>query len=317
MALERRPLGATGLSVSSLGMGCAKLGAFWQGRSAAAGSRALAEARAGGIDFFDTADCYARGISERVIGRAFRRDGEVVIATKVGLLKTPLALASAYRRSRRAAGERAALLREPLRQARGMAPRGPAAQCFEPDYVERALERCLKRLARGHVELLLLHGPPLEVIERAEFLPAIERLRREGKIRHFGLSCAGPAEARAGLGVPGVECLQLFHNVTRPDSVTEVAADAKRLGVGLVAAAPLGDGTLPAAASGAGLDRRQAVAALLRFSLETPGVSSTLAGMSKAEHVRENLRAAELELPADALERLRSALSEPRAPGRC
>ena len=72
--LERRPLGGTGLMVSALGMGCAKLGAFWQGRSPAEGRRAIDAARHAGINLFDTADCYARGISERLLGRALRAD---------------------------------------------------------------------------------------------------------------------------------------------------------------------------------------------------------------------------------------------------
>ena len=67
--LERRPLGATGLTVSALGMGCAKLGAFWQGRSPGEGRRALDAALHAGVTLFDTADCYARGISERLVGR--------------------------------------------------------------------------------------------------------------------------------------------------------------------------------------------------------------------------------------------------------
>ena len=96
--LERRPLGATGLEVSALGMGCAKLGAFWQGRSPAEGRRAIDAARRAGINLFDTADCYARGISERLLGRALLAEpGDVVVCTKVGLLKTPLAVLSARR----------------------------------------------------------------------------------------------------------------------------------------------------------------------------------------------------------------------------
>ncbi len=135
--LPRRQL-APDMTVSAIAMGCGRLGAFWQGRSPAAGLDAVAAAREAGIDLFDTADCYARGLSERVLGRALRgqRDA-VVICTKVGLLKTPAARVAA-------------------RRAGGCAR---AARCFEASYVAWAAERSLRRLRTGHIDVLLLHSP--------------------------------------------------------------------------------------------------------------------------------------------------------------
>src|SRR4051794_31583448 len=82
-SMNHSELGNTDLRVSALGMGCAKLGAVWQGRSLREGVEALHTAYDRGITLFDTADCYARGLSERLVGRAFRRGApDVVISTK-------------------------------------------------------------------------------------------------------------------------------------------------------------------------------------------------------------------------------------------
>lgn len=305
--IERRLLGATGLHVSSIGMGCAKLGAFWQGRSPKAGRQALDEARRSGVNFFDTADCYARGLSERILGSALRhhRD-DVVICTKVGLLKTPLAIASAHR-----SGERR---RIGMSELRGLARDGRAAQCFTPRYIERALERSLGRLRTDRVELLLLHSPSVEVIRAQAFLGALERLQASGKIRHFGVSCATEEEGRAALDLPGLACLQLPHNLSSAAVLPALVEEAGRRGVGLVAMAPFGDGQLLAAAPGLGLDADAIARSCLAFALSSPGVASVMVGMSTPEHVGANVRAAAAPPPPAAeLESLRRALSSATA----
>lgn len=308
--IDRRPLGGTGLSVSSLGMGCAKLGAFWQGRSTAAGLRALDEARDHGIDLFDTADCYARGLSERLVGRAFRRSRDkVVICTKVGMLKTPLAIASARRRS---AGGRGELLAE----IRGMGFDAESARCFSPSYVEKALERSLRRLGSDWVDVLLLHGPPVEEIRAQGFLPVLERLRDAGKARYFGISCTTEAEVQAALELPGVACLQVPHNLLRGELVPRVLPEARRRGVALLAMAPFGDGTLLHGPGSAGCDPDAVRRACLHFALATPGVAAVLVGMSTAGHVRDNVEAATSPaLAPDVVDDVRRSISRAARPG--
>ncbi len=304
----RRPFGQTGLTVSSLGMGCAKLGAFWQGRSTADGRRALEEARRCGINLFDTADCYARGISERVIGRAIRhgRD-DVVISTKVGLLKTPVALVSAARRSPDLRPRRVA-------QLRAMAPGAKGSQCFADGYVEKAVERSLRRLSTDRVELLLLHDPPLEQIRAQTFLPAVERLRQAGKVLHFGVSCATEGQALAALELPALACLQVPYNLSREDLVGAVRGQSERRGVAIMAMAPFGDGTLLKAAQDQGHPLDVVARACLHFALSAAGVSSVVAGMSTAEHVRANVAAAAAAPPPPGVvESIRSCMAPPAA----
>ncbi len=286
--IENRPLGLTGMSVYALGMGCSKLGAFWQGRGLEDARRTVGAARELGVDFFDTADCYARGLSERLLGRALapERD-QVVICTKVGLLKTPAAAATAWRS--RPAGGGGSSGRVAL--ARASASRPPAT-CFHPAYLQQAMERSLRRLGLDYLDLLLLHGPSLEVIQQGSFLSTLERAQRDGKVRHFGISCATPGAAQAALEVPGVAALQVPHNLCRPDLVSTIADRSRELGVALVATSPFGDGRL----LGSGGDDEPAdtevLTGCLQFCLQTPGVSVVLVGMSRPRHVVANLDAA-------------------------
>src|ERR1043165_5247886 len=126
---ERRPFGSTGLDVSPIGVGCARIGGVFQGDPAAASSLVSAAADSG-INFFDTADMYSGGESETILGRAFqgRRD-RVVIASKVGYVQPT---------QRRVAGRIKPLLRPVIRFLRlnraklPAAVRGALSQNFSP-----------------------------------------------------------------------------------------------------------------------------------------------------------------------------------------
>lgn len=311
-AIDRRALGNTSMSVSALAMGCAKLGAFWQGRSPGMAREALAAARDQGIDLFDTADCYARGISERIIGSVFRHQrDQVVICTKVGLLKTPIAVASARRRDPRRGQGSSGGARGPaarvLREARGMVPGGEASACFQPAYVTKALERSLRRLQTDYVDLLLLHGPSVGVIQSGEFLPGLDEALRSGKARHVGISCTTAAEAIAALEVPGVKCVQVPHNLCRPGVVPVIVPRAAERGIAVMAIAPFGNGELLAERAGAAPSRDR-MAGCLQFALNTPGVSAVVAGMSSPDHVTLNVSAATAgPVSEDAMARIREA----------
>src|SRR5258707_11544878 len=90
--LARRPIGSTGMQASILGLGCSRLGSIFGGDDTA--TRTLfAAARDTGVTFFDTADIYGQGDSERLIGRLLPRTGDIVVATKIGQ-RWPLALRS-------------------------------------------------------------------------------------------------------------------------------------------------------------------------------------------------------------------------------
>lgn len=309
--IPARPFGATGLEVSALGMGCAALGAFWQGRSLALGRRALQEAVDQGITFFDTADMYARGISERLVGAVARSSSQdLVLCTKVGSLKTPVAAAAAQRSGcgpgRSATGW--------LQTLQGMARESVPAQCFTSAYVERAAERSLRRLGSDHVDVLLLHSPAREVIERGAFFDGAARLRQQGKVRHFGISCADPQAAAAALATPGVDCLELPCNPRVQGAYAAVLGEAARRGIGVVARSVFDTGALLSPAAGGDTVAQ----ACLQFALRTPGVSVVLAGMSRPEHVRSNVAlVGAAPLPGEELDRILATLGGDPGVTRC
>ena len=271
--IATRPLGSTGLEVSELAFGCSRLGAFWQGRSAREGVRAVHEALDAGITFFDTADCYARGLSERVLARALRgRRDRAVVATKVGSLKTPAALL----RARGSAGS-----------LRWLVPSDRPPKAFDPAYLERAVTASLRRLEGDTVDVLLLHSPPADVIRRGEFADTAARLRDRGTIRAFGISCDDAEEGLLAVAAPQVTCVQVPYGPAEPGAEVALLEAASRAGVAVVARAPFAGGAHVPAEAGA-------LAETLRFPLRRSEVSCVLVGMSRPEHVRRNAAAMEV-----------------------
>jgi len=276
-----RQIGSTDLAVAPLGMGCARLGAFWQGRSIRSGQRALEEAVDGGVTFFDTADSYTRGISERLVGRALGANRDrVVICTKVGYVKTPAA-ARAAQRSLAVDG-----------------PTGGSAEgrCFSPTYVRLAAERSLRRLRTDRIDMLLLHSPDARTIASGDFWDGVARLRQSGAVRYFGISCDTPEDSRAALETGAIDCLEVAYNVRVREATDPVLAEAARRGVGVVARSVFGDGALLAPPSGGAGGTATATdpgraQACLQVALAAPAVAVVLAGMTRPMHVRANVAA--------------------------
>jgi aryl-alcohol dehydrogenase-like predicted oxidoreductase len=284
---ERRALGRTELQVSTLGMGCSRLGAFWQRRSPRDGAAAVRTALDAGINLFDTADCYARGLSERILGRELRsRRDDVIVCTKVGLVKTPRALLAAMR-------------------AGGRAPSASGgAACFEPAYLRSAAERSLRRLGTDRIDVLLLHEPSLEVIRRGDALAALADLVDAGHVRHYGVCTLDTDVALTALDASGIACLEVPLDVCRQSFAAEVIPRAHAAGVGILAIAPFGDGRLLGEVPG--LEADDVIAACLREVISSPGVAAAVVGMSEAGHVMRNVAALAVTPPADSVPRVRA-----------
>ncbi|HEX6765061.1 MAG TPA: aldo/keto reductase, partial [Polyangiaceae bacterium] len=229
--MKRQPFGNTDLVVSPFGIGCARIGGVFQGDTRGH-LDLLAAARAAGINFFDTADMYSQGESEKLVGRAFRgvRD-RVIIATKAGYCLPG---------RRRLLARLKPLLRPLVRLAKIRRDRLPAAvrgtivQDFSPSYLKRAVEASLRRLRTDYIDLLQLHSPPLEVVERGEWQSALEELKRRGQIRYYGISCDSVDVGLAALRYPGVSSVQFLLNLLETGAAETLAprlADAKIAGV--------------------------------------------------------------------------------------
>ena len=171
------------------------------------GLQALDYAVERGINFFDTADAYSLGNSERLLGRAFRgRRDKVVIATKGGSRFTPLwrsALKSTpflapFRRTVRPFKRFFNLLRHSQKQ-----------YDFSDRYLRQAAETSLTNLQTDYIDVYQLYNPTREVLEAGDFCATLEALKAEGKIRYYGVSCRAAEDALLCLRYPGISSIQI------------------------------------------------------------------------------------------------------------
>jgi aryl-alcohol dehydrogenase-like predicted oxidoreductase len=211
--MQSRQLGRNGPTVSALGLGCMGMSEFYgaadEGEAIATIHRALEL----GVTLLDTADAYGPHTNERLVGKAIagRRD-EVVLATKFGIVRDP--------ENPRARGLNGA-----------------------PDYVRRSCEGSLERLGVDHIDLYYLHRvDPATPIE--DTVGAMAGLVQEGKIRHIGLSEAGPETLRRASAVHPIAALQTEYSLWSRDPEDEILPTARELGIGFVAYSPLGRGFL-------------------------------------------------------------------------
>jgi aryl-alcohol dehydrogenase-like predicted oxidoreductase len=232
--------GSTDLRVSNLGFGCARIGGIFQ---AGGGGflDLLSAAHDAGITFFDTADMYSQGESETLLGKAFRgRRDRVVIASKAGyVLPGRRRLIARIKPLLRPLLRRLPIRREHLPAA----VRGTVVQDFSPAYLERAVEGSLRRLRTDYLDVLQLHSPPAEVIARGAWLPALERLKRAGKVRYYGIACDSVEAGVAALAHP-ISSLQFVVNLLNRGGAEELLPRARAQGVAFIARECLANGLL-------------------------------------------------------------------------
>jgi D-threo-aldose 1-dehydrogenase len=171
-----------------LGFGCGDLSA---GSSTAASVRLVEAALDAGFRWFDAARLYGDGRAEEILGRVLPRVRDrVVIVSKAGILPWRMQL-GARLRIKAARTARAAV---PL--ARRFTPEPPPAEAlwgaFGADQLRRSVERSLKALRTDHLDILLLHECGLDDVRRPETMEFLERLRRDGKVRLFGIATQFP-----------------------------------------------------------------------------------------------------------------------------
>ncbi len=210
--MKHRIFGPTGRNVSEVGLGCWQLGGNWGDVSEADAQATLFSAYEKGVDFFDTADVYGDGRSERLVGEFLREakaKSKVFVATKLGRRGDP--------------GWPANFTREAMR---------------------RHTEDSLKRLGVDSVDLTQLHCVPFEVLQRGEVFETLRELQREGKIKAFGASVETVEEALFCLGVPGLASLQFIFNLFRQKAVSELLPQVKAKGVAFIVRLPLASGLL-------------------------------------------------------------------------
>jgi aryl-alcohol dehydrogenase-like predicted oxidoreductase len=204
-----------GLDVSRIGLGAMTMAGTYTtggGLDDAESIRTLHRALDLGVTHIDTAEIYGPFHSEEIVGKAIegRRD-DVVVATKFGLVSHSGA--------------------------------GPGVIDSSADNVKAAVEGSLLRLGTDHIDLYYQHRvDPNTPIE--ETIGALAELVAEGKVRHIGLSEAGPETIRRAHAVHPVAALQTEYSLWTRDVEAEILPLLRELGIGFVPYSPLGHGLL-------------------------------------------------------------------------
>ena len=210
--MEQRVLGRTGRPVSVIGLGTWQLGADWGNVSEADAMEVLRAAVESGVTFFDTADVYGDGRSERVIGRflAGNAGRGIMVATKMG------------RRVEQ------------------------VPENYTLENFRAWTDRSRINLGTDRLDLVQLHSPPTAVFASDAVFDALDTLVSEDCIAAYGVSVETSDQALTAIARPGVATVQIILNAFRLKPLDEVLSAARHAGVGIIARVPLASGLLSA-----------------------------------------------------------------------
>jgi aryl-alcohol dehydrogenase-like predicted oxidoreductase len=208
--MKYRRLGKTGFEVSEVSLGTWQLGEGWGSVSETDAIRVLETAIGSGVNFFDTADVYGDGRSERIIAQVLgARSEKIYIATKAGRRLQP-----------------------------------HTAEGYNKKNLTEFVERSLINLKREALDLVQLHCPPTEVYYRPEVFNALDQLKQAGKIRHYGVSVEKVEEAIKATEFRGVATVQIIFNIFRQRPAELFFSLARTREVGILVRLPLASGLL-------------------------------------------------------------------------
>ncbi len=211
--MEKRQLGKNGPLVPALGLGCMGMSDFYGPRDEAESLATLNHALDRGVTHLDTADMYGYGDNEVLLGKLLKaRRSDVFLATKFGFI-------------------------------RDRADPGKRAVSGKADYVRAACEASLKRLGTDVIDLYYAHRIDA-TIPVEETIGAMAELVKAGKVRHLGLSEAGPTSLRRASAVHPIAALQSEYSLWSRDIEGKVLETCRELGIAFVPYSPLGRGFL-------------------------------------------------------------------------
>lgn len=327
--MKYRTLGRTGLKVSELCLGTMTFGDNFFNIAVvdqAGANTMVSRCLDAGINFFDTADVYAYGQSETILGQALKDSGVVrdkmIVATKV----------------------RSAMSEEATAGTADVNNVGLSRQ-----HIFSSIEHSLRRLGMDYIDLYQVHGwDMLTPVE--EILRSLDDLVRQGKVRYIGCSNWSARHLMKALTIsqakewPGFVSLQAYYSLVGRDLEHELLPLCREEGVGVLPWSPLSGGFLsgkyrrdnpnpegarrtnfqfPAIDEARGFDAIEALDQIakkkgatvaqvaLAWLLAQPGVTSIIIGANKMSQLEDNLKAADLELSAEEIEQLSRTTAPP------
>ncbi|RYZ05877.1 MAG: aldo/keto reductase [Myxococcales bacterium] len=208
--MQYKALGRTGYEVSTISFGAWAIGGTWGDVNDAESMQTLHKALDLGVNFFDTADVYGDGHSERLLARLRKeRKDPFWVATKVGRRSSP-----------------------------------HTAQSYTRENLTAYVERCLRNLDTPALDLLQLHCPPTDVFYMPEVFGVCDDLVKAGKVRFYGVSIERAEEGLKALEYPQVQSVQVVFNVLRQRPAELLFPRAVERQVGILARLPLSSGML-------------------------------------------------------------------------
>ena len=215
------PFGKTGLELSTIGFGAWAIGGKnWGETDDEISLKALRAAIEQGVNFIDTADVYGFGHSEELIARVLKEspDQSIIVATKAG---NDFYFANE-------------------KDDEGY---GPIRQNYDPNYLQYAAEQSMKRIGVDKIDILQLHSPDLEKLEREEPWNLLRKLKAEGKIRFAGFSVQSFKETEQAhlldLYNEVIDCIQVRYNLLERQAEDILFKKALKYNIGVIVRIPL------------------------------------------------------------------------------
>jgi len=301
--MQYRKLGKTGINVSEISLGTWQLGGTWGDEfSEEVANSTLKTAIEHDINFFDTADVYRNGLSEKTCGQ-FRIliDKEIKIATKCGRRLNP-----------------------------------HTTEGYNEENIKKFVSDSLQNMNTDSIDLIQLHCPPTDVYYKPEVFSILDDLVADNKIKHYGVSVERIEEGLKALEYPNVSAIQVIFNIFRQRPFELLFNEVKKKNVGIIVRVPLASGLLTGKftkdttfgegdhrffnRNGEAFDRGETFAGIdyleglkaveklknvfgnpdnlapyaLRWILMFDAVSCIIPGASKLDHVISNISASEL-----------------------
>ncbi len=209
--MKYRKFGSLDWNVSEIGLGCWQIGADWGNVSEEKANEVLQSSFENGVNFFDTADVYGDGRSEKFVGNFINSVSETIyVATKAGRRINPH-VANGY---------------------------------YDKDLMESFVDRSLSNLNIETIDLLQMHCPPTEVYSSDNTFEMLDYLVGKGKIQNYGFSVETVNQALECIQKPNTKSIQVIFNIFRQKPAEELFKIAKEKKIAIIVRVPLASGLL-------------------------------------------------------------------------